>query len=114
MSSTSIKNSGLLHPTDGVPTSPSFVNVAVLGSSVGAAFDTPSGCQYVRFSGTVDFFVAYGSTNALFPTTNISTGAGNGANELNPTMRNIGSTLTTTGFSVISPSSGYVTMSWWW
>ena len=96
MSSTAIAPTGLLHPTD-ILRAPNFVNVAVLASSVNQGFDVPTGAKYVSFAGNADFYVKLGSTACLLPTTSVSTGAGNGANELNPTVRSIGSTAATTG-----------------
>ena len=106
MSSTSISNSGLLHPTD-VLAAPNFINVAVLAAGTGQAFDTPSGASIVTFGASIDFYVKYGSTSAAVPTTSMSTGNANG--ELNPTVRNVRSS---TGLSLISASAGNVTMSW--
>lgn len=108
MSSTSIAAAGL-NPA-AVIRAPNYVNVAVLASSVGQAFDTPAGVQVVNFKGSVDFYVKYGSTGAAVPGASLSTGGGS---ELNPTTRNIGSTSATTGLSLISASAGTVTMSWY-
>lgn len=109
MSSTSIANTGLLHPTE-ILKVPNYVNTAVLAAGVGQAFDTPAGCQYVAFGANCDFYAKYGSTAAAVPTTSLSTGEGC---EINPTARNIGSINATTGLSLISASGGNVTMSWY-
>ena len=108
MSSTSIAAAGM--PPSDFLRAPNYVNAAVLASSVGQAFDVPEGAQFVSFKGSVDFYVKYGSTAAAVPTSSLSTGNGS---ELNPTTRSIGSTNATTGLSVISPSAGNVTMSWY-
>lgn len=104
-----MKGTGLTHPFD-IISSPDYVGHGVLASSVGQAFDTPTGAGFVVFSSNVDFFVRYGSTAASVPTTS-STGSSTNA-ELNPTTRNIGSTAACTGISVISANAGIVTMSW--
>jgi hypothetical protein len=100
---------GTLHPTDNLPR-PQYINHCVFAAaSSGHAFDTPSGANFVSFSADCNFVVRYGSTAAVYPSSDVIDGSGN---ELNATMRNIGSTLTTTGLSLIAPSSGIVTMSW--
>lgn len=108
MSSTSIANTGLLHPTE-ILRAPNYVNVAVLSSGVGQAFDIPAGVQYVYFGANIDFYVKYGSTAAALPSSSLVDGS---AAECNPTSRNIGSTNATTGLSVIAAAPGNVTMSW--
>ena len=109
MSSTSIANTGLLHPTE-ILRAPNYVNTAVLAAATGEAFDVPAGAQYVSFGANVDFFVKWGSTAASVPSTDYTDGSGS---ELNPTVRNIGSTNATTGLSLIAVTTGIVTMSWY-
>lgn len=109
MSSTSIAGTGLLHPTN-IIRAPNYVNVAVLSSGTGQAFDVPAGVQYVTFGADIDFFVKWGSTGASLPSSSLVTGA---AAELNPTTRNIGSTNATTGLSIIASAAGTVTMGWY-
>lgn len=104
-----MKNIGILHPTEILP-SPDYVQQCVFVAGTGQAFDVPTGAGYVTFSASVDFWVRYGSTAASIPTTS-STGSSTNA-ELNPTARNVGSTLSCTGVSVISASTGYLTMNW--
>jgi hypothetical protein len=105
-----MKTLGTLHPTE-IVSSPDVVQQAVLAAGTGQAFDVPTGGAYCLFSSNVDLWVRYGSTAASIPTTS-STGSSTNA-ELNPTARNIGSTLGCTGISIISASSGYATMAWY-
>lgn len=104
-----MKGTGLSHPLD-IISSPDYVQQAVLASSIGAAFDTPTGAGFVVFGSNGDFMARYGSTAASIPTTN-STGSSTNA-EMNPTARNVGSTLSCTGISLIAASACIVTLSW--
>ena len=90
---------------------PDFVQAVVLASSVGQAFDVPAGMRYVAFSMNADFWVKYGSTAALIPST--STTAGTSSPELNPTARDIRSTSLTTGLSIIAPAATSGSMAWY-
>lgn len=105
-----MKPLGVPHPTEVVPFSDT-VQQAVLVAATGQAFDTPTGAGFVVFSSNVDFFVRYGSTAASVPSTS-STGSST-TSEMNPTARNVGSTLGCTGISLIAASAGIVTMAWY-
>lgn len=105
-----MKGTGLTHPQD-VIVSPDYVQQAVLVANTGQAFDVPTGGSYVVFGSNADFMVRWGSTAASIPTTS-STGSSTNA-EMNPTARNVGSTASTTGFSIIAATVGIVTMSWY-
>jgi hypothetical protein len=87
--------------------------VAVAGT--GQAFDVPAGaplCWSSRGSG-IDYLGALRlDGNASIPTTSSTPGSSTNA-ELNPSSRNIGSTLSCTGLSVVSASTGYLTMAWY-
>lgn len=100
-----IKNSGEIRAD------PDFVQPVVLssGSSAAQAFDTPAGAGYVAFSFNTDIWVRYGSTAATPPTT---TSTGSSGSELNPTIRNIGSTLSCTGISIASDTPGKGCLIW--
>ena len=89
-------------PTPAILATPAYIQAVVLatGSSNAQAFDTPAGMGYVGFSMNQDFWVDYGSTAAVIPSS--STTAGSSSPELNPTYRNIGSTLSCTGISIAS------------
>lgn len=82
-------------------------NNHVLLSTTPQAFDMPSGAAYMNFSATVDFAVKIGSTGVAWPSTNVLDGSGS---EINPTVRGIGSTKSSTGFSVVAGSSGLLTI----
>ena len=69
---------------------PDFVQAVVLVANTGQAFDTPAGMGSVLFSMNADFYARYGSTAAAVPTTSSTAATGS---ELNPTARNIGSSL---------------------
>lgn len=91
-------------PTPSILASPDYTQAVILSSGVGQAFDVPTGMGIVGFSMSADFWVKYGSTAAAVPST--SSTAGSSTPELNPTYRNIGSTLNCTGISIISESTG--------
>lgn len=104
-----MKTLGVMHPTD-VPVNSDSVQQAVLVANTGQAFDVPTGGRYVVFGGNVDFLVRWGSTTASVPTTS-STGSSTNS-EMNPLSRNIGSTASCTGYSIVSSVAGIVTASW--
>lgn len=105
-----MKPIGTLHPTE-IPTASNTIQQAVLAAGTAQAFDVPTGGCIVAFGSDVNFWVSWGSTAASIPTTN-STGSSTNA-EMNPLQRNIVSTAACTGYSVVSPSSGYLTASWY-
>lgn len=105
-----MKTLGIPHPTE-VVVSSDTIQQCVFAAGTAQAFDVPPGAGYVGFSSNVDFWVRYGSTTVSIPTTS-STGSSTNA-ELNPIARNLGSTLSCTGYSVISASTGYLTMAWY-
>ena len=90
---------------------PDFTQAVVLSSGVGAAFDTPTGMGFVAFAMNQDFWVTYGSTAAAVPSTSSTSGSTN--SELNPTMRRIGSTASTTGISLVSDSPAKGSLNWY-
>lgn len=102
------KNSGIY--TGQILNSPSFVQAVVLASSVAQAFDVPAGMGYVNFAFNADVWAKYGSTQATIPATTSTAGTTN--SELNPTARNIGSTVACTGISIISASACAGSLSW--
>lgn len=105
-----MKNTGLSHPRD-IILFADTVQQAVLVAATPQAFDVPTLGSYVVFGANTDFFVRWGSTQASVPTTS-STGSSTNS-ELNPTARNIGSTLDCTGYSIVSAAAGIVTASWY-
>lgn len=101
---------GTMHPTDN-PVAPDVVlTLVVTVASSGRAFDWPSGTKYASFGSDCNFYANYGSTSAFIPTTALTSAATGSSNcqEINPGVRQIpgGST----GGSIISPSSGVVTI----
>jgi hypothetical protein len=109
-----MKTLGMMHPTD-IPTfgSTDAIGTMVAVAGTAQAFDTPSGAGYVSFSAnSIDFYVAFGSTNASVPTVSSTPGTTANRSIPNPDVRNIGSTLTCTGISIVSPSTGIIVMEW--
>lgn len=110
-----MKTLGMMHPTD-IPTfgSTDAIGVMVAVAGTAQAFDTPAGVGYVSFSanGGIDYFVAFGSTLAAVPTTSSTPGTTKNVSIPNPDVRNIGSTLSCTGISIVSASTGVISMEW--
>ena len=103
---------GTMHPTDN-PVAPDYVlTLVVTVASSARVFDWPAGTKYAVFGRDVaTMFVNYGSTAAAYPTSSPTTPATTGSSaclEVNPTIRAIpgGST----GGSIISPTTGFVTI----
>ena len=94
-----------------IPATPDYVQAVSLSSGVGQAFDIPAGMGYVGFSMNADFWAKYGSTAALVPST--STTAGSSTPELNPTIRDFGSSLGCTGISLVSDFACKGSLSWY-
>lgn len=88
-----------------------FIQPVVLAAGVGQAFDVPAGMGFVAFSMDQDFWTKYGSTSAIVPAA--STTAASTAGELNPTIRNLGSTASCTGISLISASDSKGSLAWY-
>ena len=93
------KGTGL--PTQSILVRPDAVQAVVLAAGTGQAFDVPAGMAVVAFSMDQDFWVRYGSTSL---TTNA---------ELNPTVRNVQSTATTSGISLISAVACSGSLGWY-
>lgn len=108
-----MKTLGMMHPTD-ILTNASSDAIATMVSvaGTGQAFDTPTGAGFVSFGANVDFWVRFGSTVATVPTTSSTANTTANTSVLNPTVRNIGSTLACTGISIVSASTGYIVMEW--
>ena len=90
---------------------PDYTQGVVLAAATGQAFDVPAGMAFVAMAFNVDVWAKYGSTTARIPTS--STTAGSSSSELNPNVRNIGSTQACTGISLISASSGEGMLNWY-
>jgi hypothetical protein len=108
-----MKTLGMLHPTD-VLNASDAIGTAVCVAGAAQAFDTPAGAGFVSFSAVsgLDFYVAFGSTGASVPTTSSTAGSTANRSVLNPTARNIGSTQSCTGISIVSGGAGIVVMEW--
>lgn len=105
---------GALSPINGIPM-PADTFGAVVISSAGAVatFDWPAGVQLAAFSGPMNFWVNWLSTNAAVPSTaSAGTTVTSGANELNPTIRQVTTSLST-GYSVSADSSGVIGTAFW-
>ena len=92
-----------------VMVSPDFTQSVVLSSGTAQAFDTPTGMCFASFAMNNDVWVSYGSTAAAVPSTSSTAATGS---ELNPTIRNIGSTLATTGISLVSDYATKGSINW--
>ncbi len=86
-----------------------YVNTVALTTSP-QAFDIPSGAAFIAFAATVNFAAKFGSTGVTWPTTNVIDGT---ASEINPTVRSINSTATTTGYSVVAAGAGLMSVSFY-
>ena len=102
------KGTGL--PPNTILAAPDFVQHVSLASSVGQAFDVPAGMGIVNFSFRGDFSVRYGSTAAANVTTSSTAATGS---EINPTIRDLRSTASTTVISVIADQAILGTLSWY-
>lgn len=105
------RNTGTRNPTE-ILGRPDFVQPVVLttGTSNAVSFDTPTGMGYVAFAMNVDFWAVYGSTGVTIPATNST---GSTGSELNPTIRNIGSTQSCTGITLASEYAGKGSLAWY-
>lgn len=90
---------------------PDFTQAVVLAAGTGQWFETPTGMGAVIFSMDQDFWVQWGSTAAAVPSS--STTSGTTSAELNPTTRFIGSTATTSGFSIVSSFACKGSLDWY-
>jgi len=103
------KGTGL--PTQSILVRPDAVQAVVLAAGTGQAFDVPAGMAVVAFSMDQDFWVRYGSTAAAVPSTSSTSLTTNA--ELNPTVRNVQSTATTSGISLISAVACSGSLGWY-
>lgn len=86
--------------------------VLATGSSNAQAFDAPAGRPIANFSFNADVWVSYGTTAAAIPTTT-STASTTANAELNPSTRNLGSTVACTGISLASEVAAKGSISWY-
>lgn len=106
---------GVLHPTDLVPVPPDTVGVAIISTALAVvAQDWPSGAQIVTFGATMSFYANLGTTSVNVPSTNQSgTTVSSGLNEYVPPGATYQIPGASTGYSLTSPTSGVITMSFW-
>jgi len=85
---------------------PQWTDAVVLVAGVARTYTIPSGATLILFSASMgmDFYVNY-TTTATIPGASTSNGT---SNELNPTLRTLGGAAS---ISLISPTSGVVTVS---
>jgi len=107
------------HPQDFAPPAPDTVHTFVMAAATAQASDFPSTgeAHYMSINGTVPGFIAYGSTGAAIPTSSVTSGSSgievfSGAPGFDRRIPS-NSTGPSTGYSIITPTSGYVTVSFW-
>ena len=84
-----------------------YVDAKVLAAGVAESVTVPTNAKVVIFSGNADFYVNW-TTTAAVPVADIANGSGG---ELNPGVRVISNNIAS--FSIISPGTTVVTMSWY-
>lgn len=92
---------------------PDFVTNVVLAAGTGQAFDIPAGARYACFAFDSDFWCKFGSTGAAIATSSSTVGSSALSSELNPTVRDIGSSGATTGLSLVSAAAAKGSISWY-
>ena len=93
-------------PTGGLVTT-GYVDAVVLSANAAQTYTVPSGANYLRFSGTADFYINIGGT-ATVPSVTTATGASNMLIKLeSPAIRSVSGN---TSVSVIAPVTTIVTI----
>lgn len=110
MSSTAIRNSGLIRPTDRFVNAPNYVNTTTMGST-GIILTIPAGAQYVRLAANLDFYVLWGSSGV--DTAAHSTGLGSEFVPYGTVLERQMTTLGTSAVSVASTAPAFLSHSWW-
>ena len=106
---------GARSPTELIPVPPDTIGVAII-TTAGAvvAQDWPDGAHIVTFGATMSFYANLGTTAANIPSTNSSgTTASSGLNEYVPPGLTYQIPGASTGYSLTSPTSGVITLSFW-
>lgn len=105
---------GALSPINQVPVPADIYQTAAISSAGAvAAFDWPAGVQLAGFIGQMNYFVNWASTKANLPSTNCSgTTLSSDANDMNPTLRQVNTGMST-GYSVTGDSSGIIVAALW-
>ncbi len=86
---------------------PSYMDYFKLVAHTGATLTVPTGAKHVLFSCTTNFFVRYVDT-VMTSAVYAATSTGGTAFELNPELRSLKSV---TGLSIIAPSAGDLSLS---
>lgn len=111
-----MRSFGTTHPSDAGPLPPDTVNTILLAGAVAQAMDWPSNTHIVELTGIttagaqLNFYANLFSTAAAVPSSGSTSTTG-------VTFPILGSARfqvpSSTGFSVIAPTSGYVHVSCW-
>lgn len=102
------------HPQDFGPPAPDTVHTFVMAAGVAQAADYPSTglARYMAINGTAPGFIHYTSTAVAVPTTSVTSGSS--GVELFGTADDFRKIPAgSTGYSVVSPTTGYVSVSFW-
>lgn len=98
-----------LIPANILPT-PDYVMPIALSSGTGVTVSPPAGAAIASFAFNTDFWATYGTTSAISPS---SVSSGSSGAELNPTVRNFGSTTITTGITLYADSAAKGHIAFW-
>lgn len=106
---------GALRPTDQIPVPPDTVGVAIISTALAVvAQDWPADAQLVTFGSTMGFFANMRSTHANVPSTNqAGTTVSSGLQEYLQSGVTYQIPGGSTGYSLVAPTSGVVTLSFW-
>lgn len=110
-----MKTLGVINPTDRYQTYSDSVGTLSLAAATGAAVDVPAQAHFLQAQSDAPFWIRYGSTAASIPSSSSTASSTNSEYvplAAMPLRRNIGSTLTTTGISIIAPTTGIVSLQW--
>lgn len=117
-----MRHIGSLHPTEGAALPPDTVGAAVLAAGTASTFDIPTGAGLMRLAGATTagaafaFALNYGTTGAQWPAASYqATTATSQLNQMVPAGGALMVQISTgsTAFSLISGSSGIVTIEFW-
>jgi hypothetical protein len=113
-----MRNTGIMHPTDGVPVPPDTVNTLLVAGSSGQAMDWPTNTQFVRISGFSTAGVSLNFMANLYSTACSAPASGSSASSTGVNHPIMGSASfqipgASTGFSVAALTSGYILVECW-
>ena len=110
---------GISQPQSYGEVQPDTVATFLLAAATGQAQDLPAGATNARLTGLTtagaqyNFYVLWGSTGAATPSSGLTTSSTGSIQPVLGTRTFQVSTGLSTGFSVISPTSGYITAEFW-